>query len=299
MKRVGSSQRSRRSTGGRTLLLGVAIPVALGVGLALGGSAKAKSSEKTIHVPDYEVVYLPVPKDIVPAGTKGSEIATEMVAFPKDIIPAKVLYSLASVHESRSATALPARLPLVEANFSYARSQANPVLERIPEGMRAITINVDIASAVEGWAGSGSHVDVLLVTRQKTVVIAENVEILSAERSVEPIEGEEAPSVPRTVTILVNQAQALAIVTAIPKGRISFALRRASDESSWDVTEFEASKLTDTGAELSSDSEVTGYVRYTDKGEKKGFALTSGKWIPSISEPAGTLLNSAHQKVQP
>jgi Flp pilus assembly protein CpaB len=296
MKRVSNVRRARRSSGGAVVVV-LAVPLALTLGVIAGRQGQHTSEPKEVVVPDYEVVYLPVPKEIVPAGTKGADIEVDMVPFPKDLMPKDALQSLASVFDSRAVAALPAKLPLVSAHFSYARSQANPVLERIPEGMRAITINVDIASAVEGWAGSGSHVDVLLVARDKTVVIAENVEILSAERSVAPIEGEDAPSVPKTVTILVNQNQALAIVTAIPKGRLSFALRRASDESAWDVTEFDARQLTEQ-AQPVEQGEVTGYVRYSDEGKQKGYALTSGKWIPSISEPAGTLLNSAKQKVQ-
>lgn len=77
-------------------------------------------------------------------------------------------------------------------------------------------MRVDATSSVEGWAGSGSLVDVLLIQKDRTTVVAEKVKVLSSERSSSPVEGGASPSVPSTATLLVTQEQCLAINTAIP-----------------------------------------------------------------------------------
>jgi Flp pilus assembly protein CpaB len=155
--------------------------------------------------------------------------------------------------------------------------------------MRAMTINVDATSAVEGWARPGTIVDVLLVTKERTAVVAEKVKILSAERSVAP--GDSATSnVPSTVTLLTTQEQTLAINTAIPLGKIAFALRSARDDADWGSTIFTPQQLKgDGGAEAARDA-VTGYVAIRDGGETRGYALSDGKWIESAVMPQGFLL---------
>ena len=51
---------------------------------------------------------------------------------------------------------------------------------------------------------SALQVMAVLVEQSQTTVIAEKVKVLSAERSVTPVEGSEAPSVPSTITLLVT-----------------------------------------------------------------------------------------------
>lgn len=73
--------------------------------------------------------------------------------------------------------------------------------------------------------GGFRFVSGILIQRDKTTVIAEGVKILSSERSVSPVEGNAAPNVPSTATILVTQEQCLAINTAVSLGRLSFSLK--------------------------------------------------------------------------
>lgn len=246
-------------------------------------NASAVATEQ-IYVAEYETVELPVPSAAVAAGVEIHEIALETISFPKHQLPQGVVLNPASLSGMLTVSALPARVPMFTANFSRKGSRSNPVIDRIPEGMRAMTIKVDATSAVEGWAGSGSYVDILLVEKDRTTVVAENVLILSAERSVAPVEGRASPNIPSTVTLLVSQEQCLAINTSIPRGKIAFALRKLGDQDAWSDKSYSAARLARGGGNNVKRSEVSGYIEV--EGEKK-FVLSDGRWIKTPKKPQG------------
>ncbi|RIL12644.1 MAG: Flp pilus assembly protein CpaB [Proteobacteria bacterium] len=241
-------------------------------------------------VAEFDTIKIPVPIELVPAGTKVKNIKLREVSFPKHQIPLGALKTLAAHTDTVTTAVLPANLPIFEVNLTKAGYLSNPVLEKIPPGMRAMTIRVDATSAVEGWAGSGSIVDVLLVEKERTSVIAEKVKVLSAERSVSPVEGASAPNVPSTVTLLVTQEQCLAINTAIPLGKIAFALRSTRDEESWDNTSFTSDKLKGASASQRRKSSINGYISVKDEAGERTFALADGKWIKSEVVPQGFMV---------
>lgn len=109
------------------------------------------------------------------------------------------------------------------------RKPVNPITANIPEGYRAVTINVDVTSSVEGWARAGAFVDIvwnsMVNGKPSAFVIVQNAKILSAERQVEgnPQEGQ-AP-VPSTVTLLLLADDATKIHLAETTGKLSLQLR--------------------------------------------------------------------------
>lgn len=238
-------------------------------------------------VAQFDTIRVPVPVEYVPAGTRVKDIRFKNIAFPKHQLPAGALTTLEEVIESAALTPLPANLPLFKENLSLTAQNSNPVLERIPPGMRAMTIRVDATSSVEGWAGSGSIVDVLLVEKEKTSVIAEKVKVLSAERSVSPVEGASSPNVPSTVTILVTQEQCLAINTAIPLGRIVFALRSLKDEDAWRSPSYTPERLKGGTERTRPRSVVSGYISIREDDGTSAYALADGKWVKTDVVPEG------------
>jgi Flp pilus assembly protein CpaB len=157
--------------------------------------------------------------------------------------------------------------------------------------MRAMTVKVDATSAVEGWARSGSIVDVLLVEKARTTVVAEQVRVISAERSLSPTDTSKGgsaagPSVPSTVTLLVTQEQCLAINTAVPLGKIAFALRSSKDDERWRDTHFSSDDLAESKKPHSS-VHIGGVVTFGSGLERKSYALVDGAWVPSDSVPKG------------
>ena len=242
-----------------------------------------------------ETVNVPVPVRPVAAGTPLKQIALKFVAFPVEQVPVGALLNTIDQADAVALVALPAEQPLLAVNFSGPGAGTNAVIERIPPGMRAMTVKVDATSAVEGWAGSGSIVDLLLVEKNRTSVIAEGVKILSAERTVSPVEGNAAPNVPSTVTLLVTQEQCLAINTAIPLGRIAFALRGSSDPDNWERSVFTSSNLKLAGRDGEpSDIKVRGVITMREGEAERAFALAGDKWIPTDVVPDGFRLAARH-----
>lgn len=242
--------------------------------------------EQTLTVGQDDPITIPVPSKPVQAGTRVKDIQFKTVVYPRQQVPPGAITSIEGVENSVTAVPLPAFVPLFPENFAASGSLRNPIVERIPQGMRAMTIKVDATSAVEGWAGSGARVDVLLVTPERTAVVAENVKILSAERSISPVEGTSTPSVPNTVTLLVTQEQCLAINTAVPLGRIAFALRSNEDADTWKETSFKPEYLKAPRQE-NQQADVSGYVSVD--GGKNAFALSNGKWVQTEQIPSGFL----------
>lgn len=251
-----------------------------------GAGSNSTVIEKPVVVAEFDTVSIPVPAQPVALGVKGKDIKFKFVSFPRHQLPSGVVTDVSTIMNSSATSTLPADLPLFASNFSDSFIPSNPVVEMIPAGMRAMTVKVDATTAVEGWAGSGAVVDVLLVTKDQTKVVAERVKILSAERSVSPVEGQAAPNVPTTVTLLVSQDQCLAINTAIPQGKIAFALRSQRDDQNWSNTFYTSEQLkgnqTARGAVRPA---ITGFVSVN--GENKKFAYTDGRWVKTDEPPAG------------
>ena len=140
---------------------------------------RAEIVNGTPVVGQFDTVNIPVPYEPVTAGTILHDVKFQLVAFPRHQVPKGAVFDIEPYRSSMAIAPLPANLPIFAKNLSVNPSASNPVIERIPEGMRAITVKVDATGAVEGWASSGAIVDVLLVTGEGTNVIAEKVKILS------------------------------------------------------------------------------------------------------------------------
>lgn len=272
-------------------LLALAVAIVISALILRPKPAPVAVASETV-VAQFDTISVPVPIDVVPVGTRVKDIRFKNIAFPRHQVPENALTSFDGYLEAVTTAPLPANLPLFRTNLSHTALANNPVIDGIPQGMRAMTIKVDAMSAVEGWAGSGAIVDVLLVAQGATRVVAEKVRILSAERSVSPVEGHSAPSVPSTVTLLVTQEQCLAINTAIPLGRIAFALRSRNDEETWQGTTYSADRLKQgSGGQSKGTATVAGFVRFADPSRPGGFALIDGKWVESESVPEGFLVD--------
>ena len=272
-----------------SLLLGAVI-VAVSFQLRPAPADSAADSQAPVVVGEFDVVSVPVPTEPVTAGKRVKDIRFRLVSFPRQQVPVGALTDLSEIQNYSAASSLPANLPLFRENFlSSGMGGINPVIESIPQGMRAMTVRVDATTAVEGWAGSGSVVDVLLVEKDRTSVVAEKIKVLSAERSVSPVEGAAAPSVPTTVTLLVTQEQCLAINTAIPRGKMAFALRSVRDEDKWTDTVFTADNLKTLNTEERR-AQISGVVSVKNKAGQTGastFALTDGRWTKTSVIPEG------------
>ena len=188
---------------------------------------------------DPDFTFLPVPTRDIAVGEQLSTIDLSQVRWPITPTTPRFVTNKSELQGHASSTILPSGVPILRESLSSETTDINAVVEGIPPGMRAITVRVDIESAVEGWARSGNYVDVIVLrpsaspdTGLEAKVIAENVRILSAGRSVAPVNKDQSGSqTPGTVTLLVSQQDALRIKTGSSIGRLTFSLRGHGDSS--------------------------------------------------------------------
>jgi Flp pilus assembly protein CpaB len=192
------------------LLLSVMIP------LFLGGSSSSNVAQIDKNLIG-EQITVPLPSRTLLPGERIRDVPLTLVSWPRSRLPDGIVLSTVSYQDSIVEHSVEKLNPIPLSALRGTRKTNNPVAEGIPKGMRAITVRVDLESAVEGWVRSGTRVDVVLVKENrleqrklKASVIADNVKVLSAGRSTEP----EATSLfnkpsPATVTLLVTQEQAL------------------------------------------------------------------------------------------
>lgn len=293
-RRIRSPGKSRPNSHLIIAVASIAVCLALLLGRSYQLGQPSVRSEPVI-VPAFETLNLPVPSEPVAVGRRLRDVQWTTMEYPRHLLREGVITDNSRYLESIAAVPLPAHLPVFEENIATEGQAMNPVVEKIPTGMRAMTIKVDATIAVEGWAGSGSLVDVLLIGRERTTVVAEKVKILSAERSVSPVERDRVPSIPSTVTLLVSQEQCLAINTAIPLGRIAFALRSVNDDSRWTDPVYTADRLKNLESGPAVQHAITGYLAVKGNPEKKAFALTDGRWIETSTRPPGFFANRSEE----
>jgi pilus assembly protein CpaB len=105
----------------------------------------------------------------------------------------------------------------------------------IPEGMRAVSVEVDEVIGVAGFVLPGTRVDVLATvmpgtdrTQTTTRIILQNVRAVAADQKYQQdINGE--PQYVTVVTLLVTPTEAEALTLAATEGRIQLALRNTLD----------------------------------------------------------------------
>jgi Flp pilus assembly protein CpaB len=242
-------------------------------------SVTQSSQPNTIVVGEFDTTDVIVPARPIAAGEQLSNVPMLKIKYPRHQLIQGALQSLDGFQKARAKTSLPANIPLIPQNLTINDEALNQVIQRIPPGMRAMTVKVDATSSVEGWATSGSVVDVIMITKAATSVIAERVRILSTEHSTDkPSELAPSVSVPSTVTLLVTQEQCLAINTATQHGRLAFALRSQDDEHSWQEPHFKARYLEKNDALSGDKTNVAIAVVKEPKGDSHTFTLIDNQW---------------------
>lgn len=115
----------------------------------------------------------------------------------------------------------------------------------VPEGMRAITIQIDEFSGVGGMIEPSSRVDIVArlpagdFGMQEAVMVAQNVPVIAVGQrlgpAAAPVEGQPAPPAARSITLLVEPEQAARIDLAASTASTRLVLRRPGDEAPVEV----------------------------------------------------------------
>lgn len=130
--------------------------------------------------------------------------------------------------------------PILESKLASKESGAG-LMALIPEGMRALSIQVDSVIGVAGFIVPGSRVDLILTAvpppdvegakgeETASKIILENLEVLAAGQNLQrDVDGK--PQTVQNVTLLVTPDQAQRVALASKDGRIQLTLRNPVDK---------------------------------------------------------------------
>ena len=190
-------------------------------------------------------------QQIVNQLTRQGRLATVIVAahdIPKEtIIKARMLrrakvptktVSSGVIRDPGSVIGKVARVDIMRNQYIYTNMlrlprQANTLAQRTPRGKRAVTVDVDIISAVGGLIKPLDHVDVIGIinipqnvggktyNQQLVLTLFQNIEVLAAQRT--------KSKVNITLALTADEAKLLRYVLQI--GKIELALRAPLDMS--------------------------------------------------------------------
>ncbi|MCB0346315.1 MAG: Flp pilus assembly protein CpaB [Bdellovibrionales bacterium] len=177
----------------------------------------------------------------------------------------------------------------------------------IPQGYRAVTIEVDSVSGVEGFAQPGTSVDTVVsyidpaTGQRKAVVASQNAKVLSVGG--ETAGNGSAYSAQRgkkTVTLAVPVQEALKIDTARKMGAVSLLQRSNSDTSNGASEMLAVNDLAPNSLSATANNRPDGLVRFGDKdGKSKSLELRNGRWTaaqPSPQPPAPAAVSRKSQQ---
>lgn len=207
------------------------------IGVVFLGSAayffysKDKSEPGIPVSTDLSSVDVLVPIDKIEAGVPLEATLFRKESRPAAGLPASVIKDFNQIKGYYSASFIIPNQPLL-AEYITNKRPVNQLQANIPEGFRAVTVNVDPTTSVEGWARPGAKVDVVLGSvvagRPSVTVVVQNAKVLSADRQMGAAGGNTG-GVPATVTLLVTAEDAAKIQLASNSGILSLELKGDED----------------------------------------------------------------------
>lgn len=270
--------------GGATLVVSSLI---LGLLVIIQNNVEAKQKEVVSEpvVADTNVVIIAA-NSRIPKGTRISASFLSEVHWPKDQLPKNAIKDPENIVNKFASETIIESQPITSDILSQSPVNTN-ISELLTPGTRAVTINVNATSGIEGWATPGTHVDVLLTyldsqdNQNKTIVAVENAVVLSYNGITQDIDAKEAMRNNKdkqsnaTVTLAVPIADSLKIQTAISLGRITLAMRSQNDIVAPNITEFSQNQWAKAPAPERR-APVKGYARFSTKdGQAKQLVLSS------------------------
>ena len=237
----------------------------------------------------FGTVVLVAPKVEVVKGTKLSRVELSKVYWPRDQVPEGAVREAENIREMYAKANLPANQPILRSGIS-ATLPSYGIMESLPPGHRAASIDVDATSGVEGWATPGAHVDVLLTYIERetglntTRVVVEDAIVLSFDGSTKVnksekdlINGRSAIS-GSTVTLMVSLEDSLELQTARAMGKINLVLRNVNDTTTPIKRTHNPNDWKNDKAKRNNRKLTKGIIRMSDKdGKTRTLTLKDGE----------------------
>lgn len=178
------------------------------------------------------------------AGTLLSQVRLSEELWPRSSIPEGALRNVNELQGYYAAVDIPPGVPLQR---SHLTKEQRLITLPITPGMRAVTIEINSQSSVEGWARPGTRVDVVLTylsgEELTSKVIVQNARVLSYGGDATSISdqygsfGSKRVKAGSTITLEVSPGDALKIQTSRQLGSLSLLMRAPEDDKAATVTE--------------------------------------------------------------
>jgi Flp pilus assembly protein CpaB len=236
--------------------------------------------------PELEMKSVLVPIQTINMGAALEPTLFRLEQRPKIAVPGQVVSEMEFIQGKYAKSLIIANQPLYQDYITNQRP-VNAITAMIPEGYRAVTIQVDVRTGIEGWARPGARVDLVWNTtirgKQGVAVIVENIKVLSASRSTESSQNVSADApIPTELTLLASIQDANKIILAQRSGTISLSLRGDSEpgktEAGGAIT---VDDLLGTGKATAPRQVTQNVIKIKDNnGEYEEFVMQNGRLIP-------------------
>ncbi len=212
------------------------IPLAMVTALlaTLGAYSYLQNQKQTLEQNHAAMRPVVVAKIDLPAGSKLEESLLEARLFPAALAPEGSFTQPSELAGRIVKSEIFAGEALLASRLAPPGSSGG-VSAVIPPGMRAMTVAVNIVSGVSGFILPHARVDVLATVsatldkeESKTSTILENIEVLAVDQTVSPKDDD--PITVKSVTLLVNPAQAEKLALASTEGKLQLVLRNTADQ---------------------------------------------------------------------
>lgn len=247
----------------------------------LDSQAQARLSEIESTKSTLEMASVVVAATQVRFGEQLTAENLKEIPWPADAVPEGAFRKITEITEKGERKAIktiePGE-PLLAVKITGENGRAG-LSGIISEGMRAVTIPVDLVNGVGGFVMPGDRVDIVLTRRdqndgnQEAKIILENVKVLSIDQDADRTN--ESARVAKSVTLETNAPGAQKLALANSVGQLSLLLRSAGDENKSDTSTFSADVFDDAKPDGSAKPAEDNIFGFLNAKPKKQYATIS------------------------
>lgn len=176
-----------------------------------------------------------IAKADIPLGTKITPEQVNVVKYSLANIPEGAITKREAVVDRVAVTDIANKMPIIARHLAAPDSPAG-LPGVLPPGMRAVSVRVDEASSVAGFALAGNYVDVMVIIQPQaseakpvSKVILQSIRVLATGQQMQQ-RNDGKPSLVNTVTLLVTPAQAERLKLAESEGKLQLSIRNSTDQ---------------------------------------------------------------------
>ncbi len=233
------------------LILVVAVALVCGLAASVATFRFLKEREHALGAGPVAppTVSLVVARENLEQGAEISLLNLETAEWPRDHQPPSSFTSMDGLIGRRLNTKVFRGDPITEARLSSKDGQSSLQI-RIPDGMLAMSLNIDPEIGVSGFIESGNHVDVVATIKMPrgepvSKVVLQNLLVLAIGQQTKDEERSKEPAT--TVTVAVKPEEAEKLAAARSEGQVMLALRNVRDEQTYETRGFSTWELVKVG----------------------------------------------------